>query len=218
MSQAKDPSHASSSKTPSDSISSVNVVSGENPPRRSFFMRFLTGLIGAAVVLIPSGFGAGFFLDPLLRKRRQADSGKGGGNAGKDADGFLLLDLSLDALPTDGTPVAYTVRDDKLDAWNRFPNIEIGTVWLRRLPDNRVAALSSICPHLGCAVDFRSSRGDFFCPCHTSAFNLDGEKKNQIPPRAMDTLEVRLKPETGNRIWLKYETYRAGTPEKIRIS
>ncbi len=183
-------------------------------------MRFLTGLLGAAVVLIPSGFGLGFLLDPLLRKRRgaEAEGGASGPSAGKDADGFLLLDLTLDALPADGTPVAYTVRDDKVDAWNLFPNIEIGTVWLRRLPDNSIAALSSICPHLGCAVDFRSSRGDFFCPCHTSAFNLDGEKKNQIPPRAMDQLEVRLKPETGSKIWLKYETFRAGTPEKIRIS
>lgn len=210
------PNQESPNVSPS-SLSSPGDASAD-PPRRNFFFRFLTGLLGAATVLIPSSFGIGFLLDPLVRKRSGGAGPSAENGPVKDADGFLLLDLAVDALPSDGTPVAYTVRDDRMDAWNRFPNIEIGTIWLRRLSDTQVLALSSVCPHLGCAVDYRASRGDFFCPCHTSSFQLDGEKKNQIPPRAMDSLEAKLKPETGNRIWLKYESFRAGTPEKIRIS
>jgi Rieske Fe-S protein len=190
--------------------------------RRGFFVRFFTGALSALLGLVPLGIGLGFFFDPLLRKRRgQADADSPSGAADdqrKDAEGFIRLDMPVSALPADGTPVAYKVHDDREDAWNRFTHVEVGTVWLRRTGDNQVTALSSICPHLGCAVDFRNARGDFFCPCHTSSFNLDGERTNLIPPRGMDRLEVRLKPETGDLIWLKYRSFRAGTPEMIPIS
>ena len=186
------------------------------PARRGFFARLLAGTIGLLLGLIPAGLGLGFFLDPLVR--RQGAGREDGGGGGRDAEGFIRLEIGVSALPADGTPVAYTVKSDKTDAWNRFRDVEIGTVWLRRLEADEVLALSSICPHLGCAVDYRSARSDFFCPCHTSAFRLDGERINEIPPRGMDRLETRLKPETGDIIWLKYQNFRATTPEKIPVS
>jgi menaquinol-cytochrome c reductase iron-sulfur subunit len=186
----------------------------EGTARRGFVVRFLAGTIGALLALIPTGLGLGFFLDPLLRK----PSGQPGDAGGReDADGFIRLDITVAALPDDGTPVAYKVLNDKTDAWNRFRNVEVGTVWLRRTEDGEVLALSSICPHLGCAVDFRGASSDFFCPCHTSAFNLAGERTNNIPPRGMDRLETRFKPETGDTIWLKYQNFRATTSEKIPV-
>ncbi len=35
-------------------------------------------------------------------------------------------------------------------------------------------ALSSICPHLGCAVHWESNKDRFFCPCHNGAFDSEG--------------------------------------------
>jgi Rieske Fe-S protein len=177
----------------------------------------LTGLISVLLGLIPAGLGLGFFLDPLLRQRRGAGGDAASDGERKDREGFIRLDITVSALPADGTPVEYKVLDDKLDAWNRYRDIEVGKVWLRLVGDNQVLALSSICPHLGCAVDL-SGRGDYFCPCHTSSFNLDGERTNEIPPRNMDRLETRLKPETGDTIWLKYQNFRATIPEKIPLS
>ncbi len=184
--------------------------------RRGFFVRFLTGALGAVLVLVPTGLGLGFFLDPLLRKR--GTSAGDSEDPGVDPEGFIRLDITVDSLPDDGSPLAYKVHADRTDAWNRFRNVEVGTVWLRRVDGNQVLALNAICPHLGCAVDFRGGEGDFFCPCHTSSFNLDGERTNRIPPRGMDHLETRIKPETGNVIWLKYQNFRAGTQDKIEIS
>jgi Rieske Fe-S protein len=183
----------------------------EDIPRRGFFSRAVAGVIGAVVGLVPLVTGAAFFLDPLLRKKSGA-----GGNPRKDDEGFLNLGATADALPSDGTPQLFKVHDDVVDAWNKFPNVEVGSVWLRKNEQGEVVAFSSICPHLGCAVDFRQSNRDFYCPCHTSAFDLSGDKKNEIPPRGMDELTVMVK--DGNAIWIKYEKFRATKSEKVPIS
>lgn len=183
----------------------------EQLPRRGFLIRTAASVLGAIVGLVPLVAGAAFFFDPLLRRKSGA-----GGNSKKDAEGFINLGVTADALPSDGTPQLFKVYDDVVDAWNKFPNVEVGSVWLRHDGNGGVEALSSICPHLGCAVDFRQSDRDFYCPCHTSAFQLDGSKKNEIPPRDMDALQVKVK--NGNAVWIKYEKFRATIPEKVVIS
>lgn len=47
---------------------------------------------------------------------------------------------------------------------------------LVRTGDNEFQALSSTCPHLGCQV--RKTRFGFRCPCHGSAFDLQGQVTN----------------------------------------
>lgn len=44
-------------------------------------------------------------------------------------------------------------------------------------------ALSSVCPHLGCAVHRESQNNRFFCPCHNGAFDVSG-KATEGPPAA----------------------------------
>jgi Rieske Fe-S protein len=190
----------------------------DEEPRRGFIVRFMAGTIGAVLGLIPLSLGSAFFLDPLIRKSRAKSVGQSAaGGVQKDEEGFINLQISAASLPEDGTPQSFKVHDDKVDAWNMFRNVEIGTVWLRRQDDGQVIAFSTICPHLGCGVDYRSSNKDFYCPCHTSTFSLNGERLNRIPPRDMDSLEVKLKPETGDMIWIKYATFRAATDKKIPI-
>jgi len=186
------------------------------PPRRGFLTRFLAGAIGLVVGVVPVLTGAAFFLDPLLRRRKGADvegTAADGARVVKDADGFIRLDVTLDALPEDGTPQRVTVFDDLINVWNMTPNQPVGSVWLRKIA-GQVLAFNTICPHLGCAVEHRSAEGDFYCPCHTSAFNLDGERNNEIPPRAMDALEVKL---LDGRVWLKYQEFRGATSEKVPV-
>lgn len=174
-------------------------------PRRGFMFQFATAAIAAVVGIVPAVTAGIFAFNPLIRNKQQGDDSESG-------EGFVNLKLTMEALPDDGTPQAVKVYDDKVDAWNKFKDVEIGTVWLRRIED-QVIAFSTTCPHLGCRIDYRSGERDFYCPCHTSTFNLDGEKQNQIPPRNMDELEIRPDEETGE-LWLKYVTYRAATPEK----
>ncbi len=36
-------------------------------------------------------------------------------------------------------------------------------------------ALSSVCPHLGCNVQWQPRENRYFCPCHNGAFDADGQ-------------------------------------------
>jgi len=181
------------------------------PPRRNFLTKFLAIVIGGLIMAVPLASGLALFFDPLLRRRRSAHDPE----ARRDAEGYLRV-ASLAALPEGGRPQVFTVYDDVVDAWNKFGNQPIGRVYLRKLADGRVTAFNVRCPHLGCAVDYRPSQNDYFCPCHTSAFNLDGQKENEIPPRGMDSLEVKIK--GGSEVWVRYESFKAGTPEKISVT
>jgi len=183
--------------------------SGHTPPRRGFLYKFAAGALGLLAGAIPSIAGLAFFLDPLMPKTRKAGSGTGG--VVKDADGFIKMAISVEGLPNDGAPQKFTVFDDIINAWNKQPNQPIGAVWLRKI-NNQVIAFNVTCPHLGCAIEHRNAQGDFYCPCHTSAFALDGKKLNQIPPRDMDSLEVKVE---GHDIWIKFQNFRGATSEKV---
>ena len=175
--------------SPSSSEASPTAADGHAPlaPRRSVLVHFVTAVLSFVIVTIPATLGGLFFLDPILRKRKDAEAGgKPGEVSRKDEKGFIRLNLTRDAVPADGTPVA------------------------------------SICPHLGCSVDFRPAEQDFFCPCHTSAFALDGKKTNEIPPRDMDSLEVSMRTNgaddpAGQEIWVRYQKFRGATAEKIAV-
>lgn len=194
-------------------------------PRRSMLVHGITAIISFLIVAVPSTLGGLFFLDPILRKKKSAVSGGGTTNgeiAKKDEAGFIRLDVTRDSIPQDGTPLAVTVKDDITDAWNKFRDVPVGSIWLRKVGDGPVLAFNSVCPHLGCSVDYVRADNHFFCPCHTSAFDLDGKKTNEIPPRDMDVLEVSMRTNgqddaNGVEIWVKFQNFQRATPEKIAI-
>lgn len=208
----------------SDEVTSEVVVSVQpDYPRRGIVRQAITAVLSFLLVAVPGTLGGLFFLDPILRRKKSGgNSDSGAVQARKDSEGYIRLDVTRDAIPADGTPVSVTVFDDIDDAWNRFSNVPVGSIWLRRGTDGVVSAFNSICPHLGCSVNFRRAENDFFCPCHTSAFGLDGEKTNQIPPRGMDSLDVSLRTagetdSNGSEVWVRFCNFRRATAEKIEI-
>jgi Rieske Fe-S protein len=59
-------------------------------------------------------------------------------------------------------------------------------------------ALSSVCPHLGCAVHWESQNDRFFCPCHNGAFDASGKATEGPPATANQSLaKFPLKVEKG---------------------
>ncbi len=176
--------------------------SGE--PRRGFMTHILAAGIGLLVGAVPAVSGLAFFLDPLMRKKKDGSG-----------DGFLKMPVSLEALEVNGEPQLVKIIMNKVDAWNTYLNQPVGAVYLRRADKETIVAFNSRCPHLGCAVDYKPSEKHYFCPCHTSTFGVDGVKQNEIPPRDLDALEVQIR--NGGEVWLKFQNFRATTPEKIPV-
>lgn len=59
-------------------------------------------------------------------------------------------------------------------------------------------ALSGICPHLGCMVNWESQNNRFFCPCHNGAFDPSGNATQGPPHQSHQSLsQFPLKVENG---------------------
>jgi len=181
----------------------------ETLPRRSFFSKALATLIGVVIGLIPTIPAVMYFLDPLTRKKRAV------GISGANPEGFFKI-TSVEALSADGAPRSFPVVADLRNFWNKFPNTEVGAVYLRKDPQTgEVSCFNARCPHLGCTVKFEDASNTFVCPCHSSAFSLEGKRTNDIPPRDMDPLDTKVADD--GSVLVRYEKFRAGIHERIPV-
>jgi menaquinol-cytochrome c reductase iron-sulfur subunit len=176
----------------------------DTPPpndRRDFIAKSCAIAVGGAITLVAPVAGVLVLADPLRRKA------EGGG---------AVLVATLDSLPDNGEPRKYSVLATKVDAWNRTPNVPVGAIYLQRHGD-KVRALNVVCPHAGCFVDFRPAEGHYHCPCHNSSFAPDGKvlDPKSPSPRGLDELPVEIR--NGREVWVTFQNFRAGTPEKIPV-
>lgn len=194
--------------SPTPDVPGSPVSTSANQPSRRRFYRLASGLLGGligAALAIPA---VSYVLSPILRGRS-----KGGG--------FTPITRFSDLAPN--VPQAFPVIESRTDAWVRYPPEPIGTVWLVRQPEGAeepVLALSAECPHLACAITLSPDSKTFFCPCHTSAFALDGARLNKVPPRGMDRLDVEpFDPsDPSAEVRVRFEKFRTMTEEKIPIA
>jgi len=193
------------SETPAAPVDAEH--SAPETPRRGFLQKGLAVLIGGFITLFPFATGLAVFLDPL-RSRKRA----GGG----DADGFIKV-AALDDLLVGKAPRRYTVIDDRVDAWNMFPQEPIGAIFLLRPSEKEVLAFNADCPHATCPVSFDRDRQVYQCPCHNSSFKPTGEIANPGSPaaRGLDRLQVKL--EEGN-VWIKFQNFQPGIAEQVPIT
>lgn len=179
----------------------------ETPPaRRGFLARIAAGLVAGLGLLIPLASGLAVFLDPLRRDKK------------KQAEARTYRVTMLESLPDDGQPRRFPIIADRRDAWSVSPNERLGAVYLRRLPGtDTVLAFNAVCPHAGCFIGYDQEEGQFLCPCHSSAFSLDGQIMAPSPsPRDMDSLPATV--TSGGTVLVEFQNFYTGRPEKIAKS
>jgi menaquinol-cytochrome c reductase iron-sulfur subunit len=171
--------------------------------RRDFLKQALAAGVSALIGLVPVGAGLAVFLDPLRRKSAAAAA---------------IRLTTLDALPKDDLPRQFPVLAGRTDAWNKSARARIGAVYLRRTAGGQVHALNVVCPHAGCFVDFLAERKGFVCPCHNSAFDLEGKIADPASPspRALDSLPVEVR--NGNEVWVTFQNFEAGRAGKVPVA
>ena len=144
------------------------------PERRSFLGILLAGiggLVGAALA-IPLVRFATFPLRVPAEETSWSDVGK--------IDEFRSLT----------EPLARTIDVKKIDGW-RSSVVQNG-VYVVAVENGQLKVLSSVCPHLGCAVRWIEKQDKFICPCHGGTFTSVGVRVSGPPLRAMDELESKV--------------------------
>lgn len=183
-------------------------MNSQNPipetDRRGFFKQSLAVVIGTIAVLVPAAAGLMVLIDPLRHKAAVA--------------GGSVKVTTLNSLPADGVPRKFPVLANKSDAWNKFKDVPVGAVYLRRTSDDKVEALNVVCPHAGCFVDLAPKGDGYLCPCHLSRFNLEGKiaDPRSPSPRSMDTLPVQVAKD--GSVWVEFQNYQAGRPDKVPVA
>ncbi|HVA94283.1 MAG TPA: ubiquinol-cytochrome c reductase iron-sulfur subunit [Candidatus Dormibacteraeota bacterium] len=59
--------------------------------------------------------------------------------------------------------------------------------------DGKYHAMSAVCTHLNCTVQYRSDLHAVWCACHNGMYSVDGRNISGPPPRPLETYQVILK-------------------------
>ena len=167
---------------------------------RRRFLGFCTNMLMAVIALLVAVPAFAYFLAPL--RRWPEDGGPTFADAGP-----------LTEIPV-GQWRLVTVEIVTQDGWKKTRVRH--AVWVRRQAegDKSITVLSSICPHLGCPVNWHPDQSQFVCPCHGGIFNAEGRNVAGPPPRPMDPLDYEVR---ANRLWVRWQDFKIGVAERVPV-
>lgn len=166
----------------------------ENRSSRRSYLGWLIGLCTAGVGAVLSIPLIRFTLYPL---RTQTTETKWS-DAGPASDFATITN-----------PVERSITVEQIDGWRKTVAEKI--VYVSKTPTGQLEVLSAVCPHLGCSVQWRSSKHEFECPCHAASFGPDGSRSGGPAPRGMDSLETQVQ---NGRLMVRYQYFRQLVPTK----
>ena len=172
---------------------------GDGQLSRRKFMAGAACALGAAVVGSSALVAARYVVSPVGRRTVTSPDGP--------IDVGAVEGLKVGAPPRRLPVIATTLRD----GWAQQSGVALGAAWVRRLPGDKLECLSSVCPHLGCAIGWDAARERFNCPCHDSSFDPAGGRITGPSPRDMDPLPIAL---VGGRVQVTWLRYRQGVTSR----
>lgn len=145
--------------------------------RRQFLTYSLTGV---------GGFMAASFLSPMVRMALDPALEAGGGGD------FVSVGLNEDEITEEPQRVDFEVELE--DGW--YESEQSRSAWIYKDGDE-IVALSPICTHLGCTVNWNANEDypdQYYCPCHDGRFEKDGTNIKGTPPtRPLDYYDVEVR-------------------------
>ena len=142
--------------------------------RRQFLSYTLggAGAFMAAGVIVPM---LRFAVDPILRPK---------------SEGTYVKVVPVDQVTEE--PVSYTFKVTQQDGWVTSDTDLVA--WISKDAAGNIFALSPMCKHLGCAVNWNTNAeypNQYFCPCHGAHYTKDG-KNLAVAPAPLDEYDVRI--------------------------
>ena len=84
--------------------------------------------------------------------------------------------------------------------YSRLIRIESDTILLGKDSADHFFALSAVCPHKGCLVEWRRGENRILCPCHGALFDLKGNVLSGPAQRGLQSYGVD---QIGDSVYLK---------------
>lgn len=150
--------------------------SKEGMSRRQFLGYTLGGVGGflGAGMIVPM---VRFAIDPALRT---------------EGEGNMVKIGPIDKFTAEPTEVKFKVK--QVDGWVTSQAELIA--WITK-SGNDILALSPICKHLGCTVNWAANKDypkQYFCPCHFGRYEINGKNVPGTPPlKPLDEYETQVK-------------------------
>ncbi len=110
-------------------------------------------------------------------------------------------------------PVTKAISFTTRDGWREIVSTQ--PVYVTRLPNGELQALSAICPHMGCSVAWQATQNKFVCPCHGGQFAADGKHLAGPPPRGLDNLSTRM---NNGKLQVRFEFFRPNVSGRETLS
>ena len=132
------------------------------PTRRDFLSRLIAGWV--AISILPTIYGIiQYLIPPIIYE--------------KISQHIAKINLSEIPLITNGV---------KILKFNKK------AVFLFQIEKNQVRAISAICTHLGCVVQYQPEQKQFKCNCHGSTFDLTGKNTGGPAPTPLQLYRAEL--------------------------
>lgn len=143
---------------------------------RRQFLNYTLGGTGGFLMAMPLVPMLRFTVDPLLQPKTASD--------------FAKVGVKASDITTE--PQSFKFQVHVVDGWYESdPQME---VWISKDEQGNIFALSPICKHLGCTINWNTQEqfpNEYFCPCHGARYTKDGESL-AVAPAPLDEYEVKV--------------------------
>lgn len=161
-----------------------NHESGQKATKRREMSRrqFLSYTLGGASAFMAGGVVIPmlrFAVDPILQPK---------------SEGTFVKVATVDQITAEPASFSFSVR--QVDGWyTSDPKL---TAWITKSDQGDIFALSPICKHLGCTVNWNTNpefQNEYFCPCHGARYTEDGLHL-AVAPAPLDEYQIRIEDGT----------------------
>lgn len=148
---------------------------GRRQMSRRQFLTYTLGGTGAFMASMPLLWNVRFAVDPLLQPKKET---------------AWVKVVELEKVTTE--PQSFKFQVHVVDGWYEHdPQME---AWISMGEDGKPFALSPVCKHLGCTVNWNSAAqhpNEYYCPCHGAHYTKVGEAL-AIAPAPLDQYDVKV--------------------------
>ncbi len=118
---------------------------------------------------------------------------------GLTATGSLLYPLGRFLAPSGGKAEAkqVTVKKSEIPTGEAKEMVYGGMpILVINRPDKGFIAVSRVCTHLGCLVEYTKAQNRIICPCHGALFDLEGNVLSGPPPKPLPRVTLKVEADS----------------------